>query len=165
MLCAYFMGYTAFIHKHPTAIYTVKSSPEYTQTLQGKDARLYPYVSIGFPHKAYSRGYNILTSPWTKALICTCVVVINVGMMASSNGNIFRVTGPLCGEEITGEFPSQRPVTRNFDVCFDLRLNKRLRKQSWGWWFETPSRPLWRHSNGFAGIRTTQWSWCDSFHV
>ena len=35
----------------------------------------------------------------------------------------------------------QRPVTRSFDVFFDLRLNKRLRKQSWGWWFETPSRP------------------------
>ena len=25
---------------------------------------------------------------------------------------------------ITGEFPAQRPVTRNFDVFFDLRLNK-----------------------------------------
>ena len=35
-----------------------------------------------------------------------------------------------------GEFPAQRPVTRSFDVFFDLHLNKRLRKQSWGWWFE-----------------------------
>ena len=26
-------------------------------------------------------------------------------------------------------------------------LNKRLSKQSWGWWFETPSRSLWRHCN------------------
>ena len=34
-----------------------------------------------------------------------------------------------------------------FDVFFDLRLNKRLSKQSWGWWFETISRPLWRHCN------------------
>ena len=48
---------------------------------------------------------------------------------------------------ITGEFPSQRPVTRNFDVFFDVRLNKRCRNQSWGWWFETPSRSLWRHCN------------------
>ena len=47
---------------------------------------------------------------------------------------------------VTGEFPSQRPVTSNFDVFFDLRLNERLSKQSWGWWFETPLRPLWRHS-------------------
>ena len=51
-------------------------------------------------------------------------------MMTSSNGNIFRVTGPLCGESlVSGEFPSQRPVTRSFDVFFDLRPNKRLSKQ------------------------------------
>ena len=46
-------------------------------------------------------------------------------MVTSSNGNIFRFTGPLwepCG------FPSQRPVTRTLDVIFDLRLNKRLSK-------------------------------------
>ena len=34
---------------------------------------------------------------------------------------------------VTGEFPSQKPVTRNFDVLFDLHLNKRLSKQPWGW--------------------------------
>ena len=38
-------------------------------------------------------------------------------------------------------------VTRSFDVFFDWRLKKRLSKQSWGWWFEAPSRPLWRHCN------------------
>ena len=46
---------------------------------------------------------------------------------------------------VTGEFLAQRPVTRSFDVLFDLRLNGRLSKQSWGWWFEMPSRPLWRN--------------------
>ena len=46
---------------------------------------------------------------------------------------------------ITGEFPSRRPVTRSFDVFFHLCLNKRKCKQSWSWWFETPSRSLWRH--------------------
>ena len=35
---------------------------------------------------------------------------------------------------------------------FDLHLNKRLSKQWWGWWFETPSRSLWRHCNGFSAI-------------
>ena len=45
---------------------------------------------------------------------------------------------------VTGEFPAQRPVTRSFDVFFDLRLNQRLGKQWRGWWFETRSRPLWR---------------------
>ena len=48
---------------------------------------------------------------------------------------------------VTGEFPRQRPVTWSFDVFFELCLNKRLRKQSWGWWFDTPSCPLWRHCN------------------
>ena len=48
---------------------------------------------------------------------------------------------------VIGEFPTQRPVTQSF-VFFDLRLNKRLSKQWWGWWFETPSRPLWCFYNG-----------------
>ena len=72
-------------------------------------------------------------------------------IMTSSNGNIFRVTGHLCGK-FTGSrwIPTQRPVTRIFDVYFDLRPNKRLSKQSWGWWFETVSPPLWRHRNGYG---------------
>ena len=48
---------------------------------------------------------------------------------------------------VTGEFPTKRPVTQSFDVLFDLCLNKRLNKQSWGWWFETPLHPLWRYRN------------------
>ena len=69
--------------------------------------------------------------------------------MTSANESVFRVTGHLCGEFTgpPGEFPTQRPVTQSFDVFFDLRLNKRLSKQSWGWWLETLSRPLWRHRN------------------
>ena len=51
----------------------------------------------------------------------------------------------------TGEFPAQRPVTRSFDVFSNLCLNKRLSKQSRGWWFETPSCSLWRHCNVTAG--------------
>ena len=77
-------------------------------------------------------------------------------MMTSSNGNIFRVTGPLCGEFTgPGEFPAQRPVTRSFDAFFDLLLNKRLNKQSWGWWFDTLSRPFWRHRNGLPRMLLT----------
>ena len=82
----------------------------------------------------------------------------SVDMMTSSNGNIFRVTGPLCGEFTgPGEFPAQRPVTRSFDVFFDLRLNKRLSKQSRGWWFETPSWSLWRHCNAALGLHLNQY--------
>ena len=39
-----------------------------------------------------------------------------------------------------------------FSLIIDL--NKRLGKQSWGWWFETPSSLLWRHCN------VTLWSIC-----
>ena len=62
---------------------------------------------------------------------------------------------------VTGEFPAQRPVSRNFDVFFEQRrLNKPLSKQWWGWWFETLSRPLCRHCNahGKYTMRTTSTS-------
>ena len=85
------------------------------------------------------RSWNILPGKLIHCLI---------DMMTSSNGNIFRITGPLCGEfTAPGEFHAQRPVTQSFDVFFHLRLNKRLSKHSRGWWFETLSRPLWRHCN------------------
>ena len=57
---------------------------------------------------------------------------------------------------VTCEFPWQRPVTRSFDIFFLLCLNKRLNKQSWGWWLETPSRSLWRHCNGSMIKRACQ---------
>ena len=57
----------------------------------------------------------------------------------------------LCAGNSPGTGELVTPVTRSFDVFFDL--NGRLNKQSWGWWFETPSRPLWRHSNVFWEIR------------
>ena len=62
---------------------------------------------------------------------------------------IFTALLAICAgnSPVTGEFPAQRPVTRSFDLFFDLRLNKRLNKQSWGWWFETQSSPLWRNCN------------------
>ena len=50
---------------------------------------------------------------------------------------------------VPGEFPAQRPVTRSFDVFYDLRSNERLRKQWRGWWFEKQSCPLWRHRNNY----------------
>ena len=53
---------------------------------------------------------------------------------------------------VTGGFPSQRPVTRSFGVFFDLRLYKRLGKQSRRRWFGTPSLPLWRHPNAVLAI-------------
>ena len=51
----------------------------------------------------------------------------------------FSVLLALCAGNslVIGEFPSQRPATRSFDVFFDLRLNKRLNKQSIRRWCET----------------------------
>ena len=41
---------------------------------------------------------------------------------------------PCAGNStVIGEFPLQRPMRWSFDVLFDLRLNKRLSKQSWNW--------------------------------
>ena len=68
-------------------------------------------------------------------VVCEMAVILSRSQcdkptMTASNGNIFCVTGPLCGEFTgPGEFPTQRPVTRSFDVFFHLRLNKRLSKQ------------------------------------
>ena len=79
----------------------------------------------------------------------TCDLFRN--MMTSSNGNIFRVTGHLCGE-LTGHrwIPRTKASDAGLYVFFDLHPNKRLSKQPWGWWFETPSRPLWRHCNDYS---------------
>ena len=63
-------------------------------------------------------------------------------MKTSSNVNILRVTGHLCTD-----FTSYRWIPRTKASDADFRLNKRLSKQSRDWWFETPSRPLWRHRN------------------
>ena len=58
---------------------------------------------------------------------------------------------------VPGEFPTQRPVTWSFDVYFDLCPNKRLSKQSWGWWFQMPLRPLWRHRNDGGIFASVMW--------
>ena len=59
-------------------------------------------------------------------------------MMTSSNGNIFVLLALCDGNPpVTGGFPSQRPVTRSFDVFIDLGLNKQLSKQSKRWWRES----------------------------
>ena len=66
---------------------------------------------------------------------------------------------------VTGEFPAQRPVTLSFDVFFDLRLKKLLSKHSWGWWFEMPSRSLWRHCNDLYALQLCSGCWVDGTGV
>ena len=76
-----------------------------------------------------------------KAVVIACVYV-NASKMV------------IMWSMVPGEFSAQRPVARSFDVSLDLCLNKLLSKQSWGWWFETPSCPLWRHCNANHEIST-----------
>ena len=61
----------------------------------------------------------------------------------------FSASPGLCAgnSPVTDEFPSQRPVTRSFDIFFDLHLKERLSNQSQRRWSETPSRSLWLHCN------------------
>ena len=99
--------------------------------------------------------------------------IFPVFMMTSSNGNMFHVTGFCAGNSpatagnspVTGEFSSHRPVTRSFDVFFDLRLNRQLSKQSRRRWFETPSRSLWRHCNVVPNSDPVIWAAMGSFGV
>ena len=63
-------------------------------------------------------------------------LIVHIGMhlqimMTSSNG-FFSALLALCvgNSPVPGEFSSQRPLTRSFDVFFDLCLNKRASKQS-----------------------------------
>ena len=98
-------------------------------------------------------GYAIQYMPWNN-------------VMTSSNGNIFRVTGHLCGE-----FTGHRwiPPTKASDAdiwCFSVIcgwINGWVQNRESGrkcqdyvyikweyWstmWFEMPSRQLWRHCN------------------
>ena len=90
--------------------------------------------------------------------------------MTSYQMETFSALLAICAGNSTvpGEFPAQRPVTRSFDVFFDLRLNKRLSKQSWGWWFETLSHSLWRHCNvsiligNILILNRMAWQWAET---
>ena len=85
-------------------------------------------------------------------LVCFCSTVFVFVFVSwwRHQMETFSALLALCAgnSPVPGEFPAQRPVTRSFDVIFDLRPNKRLSIQSWGRWFETLSCSLWRHCNG-----------------
>ena len=71
----------------------------------------------------------------------------------------FSASMALCegNSPFTGEFPSQRTVTRSFDVFFYPALNNQLSKQSTRRWSEAPSCPLWYI------MTSLQWCRVDSF--
>ena len=109
-------------------------------------------------------------SQWQTPLLCNGVSHwLGVSIESASRRHQmekFSALLSLCAgnSPATGEFPSQRPVTRSFDIFFGLRLNKRLSKKSWGWWSQTPSRHLWHHCNEPCDIcfqlnSSRRWAW------
>ena len=57
---------------------------------------------------------------WSSGIISAFVIMVTSSTFSAGNS------------PVSGEFPAQRPVTRSFDVFFDLRPNKQLSKQWWG---------------------------------
>ena len=112
-------------------------------------------ISFGGKLANYTPEQHIGYDSWNiNVIIYTCSISISMvtGIYSTwwrHQMETFSALLAICAgnSPVPGEFPTQRPVTRSFDVFFDLRLNKRLSKQSWGWWFETPSWSLWRQCN------------------
>ena len=119
-------------------------------------------LSVDSPHKGpvMWKHFDVIT--WLINMLCIhCVCIFGMGWPGTWRRHLMETFSALLAfcagnSPVTGEFPSQRPVTRSFDVFFDRSLNKRLSKQSWGWCFITPSRPLWRHCNDRTALLTNR---------
>ena len=98
-------------------------------SITGAGFRLF-YEINALPHEGKGSTYDLEANRWR--ILC---------------GRHFPWWRHQMETPVPGEFPAQKPVTRSFDIFFDVHPNKRLSKQSWGWWFETLSRSLWRHCN------------------
>ena len=98
-------------------------------------------MSLGAMHHSSSELTEVHFTTWWRIETFSALLAISAG-----------------NSPVTGELPVQRPVTRSFDVFFDLSLNKRLSIQSWGCIL---SRPLCRHYsdqlNGYTSIRIKVW--------
>ena len=116
------------------------------------------FLPLTVPLWSECTGHRWISHEWKPMKIFDDVLLARTGcwihtrcrwfMMTSSNGNISALLALCVGNSpVSGEYPAHRPVTRSFDVFFDLRLDGRLSKHSWGWWLETPTCPLWRQSN------------------
>ena len=107
-------------------------------------------ISLALRYSKYYPGATL------KNIVCHANPIVNENITTVYQSTwwrhqmeTFSALLALCAgnSPVPGEFPTQRPVTRSFDNYFDLRPNKRLSKQWWGWWFETQSCPLWCHRN------------------
>ena len=104
----------------------------YRKISQSRDNNVYKFLALPpsrLPNSKRHENFNIIPRGFKARQDVTTKFDIEKPrlMMTSSNGNIFRVTGPLRGNPpVTGGFPSLRLVVWGFDIYFDLRLNKRL---------------------------------------
>ena len=128
----------------------------YSSVYSGADKRKHRWP-VNSPHKGplTRKCFHLMTSSWLFIVAMPPLSCLLSSLCLGTSSwwrhpmETFSASLALCAgnSPVTGEFPSQRPVTRSFDVFFDRGLNKRLSKQSRNWWFETPSCLLWRHRN------------------
>ena len=118
----------------------------HTGTEAGNDNTWRPKMALGkkWPAKSTSQACSSHDTAVVFYVTLCCMCSWRPHQMETFSGLLALCVG---NSPVTGEFPSQRPEMRSFDVFFDLCLNKRLSKQSWGWWFETQPRSLWHHHN------------------
>ena len=108
--------------------------------------------TIAIDSDSYIEIYSIYikqqTSPHTAVIVENCVEFIILAWWHHQMESFSTFLSICVGNSpVTGEFPAHRPVTWSLDAFFDLCLNKRLSKQSWGWWCEMPLCTSWRHCN------------------
>ena len=127
---------------HTTWSYSVLPIAEGNKFRQHYDGIRNILKAVWYPIKCVPVWFHVSK---IYALIVSIIVVSQIWWRHQME--TFSVLLAICAgnSPVPSEFHAHRPVTRSFDVFFDLRLNKRLSKQSWSWWFETLSRPLWRH--------------------
>ena len=125
------------------SLYVYDCAMSYTWLLYGLIWRMLLY------HVTY--GWSLIRKKCVDPLYADSIELTRIQSWWRHQMATFSASLALCrgNSPVAGEFPAQRPVTRSFNVFFDLHQIKRLNKHSRGWWFDTLSRPLWRHCNEF----------------
>ena len=88
---------------------------------------------------------------------CTCIVYFLVkidGMVADTSTKLSIII------KIVRWISGTKASDAELWCFFDLRPDKLWSKQSWGWWLETPSHPLWRHRNDVYSIMELPTPYC-----
>ena len=119
----------------PQCVGTLKLSFWWKFRQNGISFSMSPFLATIHPKNSTQDSWSIVF----------CVVWYRTISWWRNQMETFSALLALCegNPPVSGEFPLQRPVTRSFHVFFDLRLNKRLSKQSRRQSFETPSWSLW----------------------